>query len=994
MVEEATGVSMYEAKKKSTQIVIEKKDLALRNIDSLINETIQPKLEQLTKEQSGLLEYQKVSIELEQLTKVYTAWQFLQYQSLSEQTESKIKERKDRIDEAKLVIDETEKKVKEIENKIKDLEKQKDLEFGGKLSALEEDLKEAQMSEAKLSGDLNLKKDSILTEVKKRKQIEKIFKDDCKMMTSKEKDYNKLKEIFDKLEEARVNDEKAVEQAEKDFEAIVSGLSRDADGQAAATLADQLMQAKRDMTEAVTEATKTEMKLKHCKKELATKKDEAKVRKGNYDQDLKSVQKIESDVATLKQAMQKVDFNEEVALELSNERDQLRKDLDHYEYEANKLENRLPQIKFDYKLPHPHFNVKDVLGVVCSLFKVKDPSTYTALEVAAGGRLYNVVVKTEEVAKQILERGQPKRRCTLLPLDRIRGKEMEKRILKDAEKLVGKENVWAAIDMIDFDPSLKEAMKYVFGDTLVCSNMDCAKKVTFANHIQKRTVTLDGEVFDPSGTLSGGAIGQKGTTLAAIAEFKEKKDHLKSLKLQFSEVEAKLNSMKSSQNEYLKCKESLELKSHELKLLQENLKQTNQALLLEEISNLESTIEESIQLLKELALRKEKAEKKVNELQIKMKDSESIRKKELKEAEVSLNNCKKAAEKTRKAAADRRQEVYCLKLEIDELKKSSEASELQIKEVNEVIAALEAESNEINSKVEEAKIQTRQVMDLVKEQKKLLNEHSVEITKLSKQKDGVVKNAEDKKLIIKKYQHEITQIETEGQEASKAVRHLLKKHSWIEDEKHLFGDEVAGYGFDANTFKPEEVENRLKQLQSTKATLAKTVNMRANIMLGDKEKEYDDLSKKRQIIENDRKNLILYMEDVDHKKRDALHNAHEKINKDFGNIFSTLLPGTNAKLSAPDGKTVLDGLEVRVAFGDVWKESLTELSGGQRSLVALSLILALLLYNPAPIYILDEVDAALDQSHTQNIGIMIKKHFTNSQVIKRLSNLRINLIFF
>jgi len=165
-------------------------------------------------------------------------------------------------------------------------------------------------------------------------------------------------------------------------------------------------------------------------------------------------------------------------------------------------------------------------------------------------------------------------------------------------------------------------------------------------------------------------------------------------------------------------------------------------------------------------------------------------------------------------------------------------------------------------------------------------------------------------------------------------------------------------------------------------------------MLGDKEKEYDDLSKKRQIIENDRKNLILYMEDVDHKKRDALHNAHEKINKDFGNIFSTLLPGTNAKLSAPEGKTVLDGLEVRVAFGDVWKESLTELSGGQRSLVALSLILALLLYNPAPIYILDEVDAALDQSHTQNIGIMIKKHFTNSQVIKRLSNLRINLIFF
>ena len=74
------------------------------------------------------------------------------------------------------------------------------------------------------------------------------------------------------------------------------------------------------------------------------------------------------------------------------------------------------------------------------------------------------------------------------------------------------------------------------------------------------------------------------------------------------------------------------------------------------------------------------------------------------------------------------------------------------------------------------------------------------------------------------------------------------------------------------------------------------------------------------------------------------------------------------------------GLEVKVAFGDVWKESLSELSGGQRSLVALSLILSLLLFRPAPLYILDEVDAALDLSHTQNIGHMLKTHFKHSQV--------------
>ena len=76
------------------------------------------------------------------------------------------------------------------------------------------------------------------------------------------------------------------------------------------------------------------------------------------------------------------------------------------------------------------------------------------------------------------------------------------------------------------------------------------------------------------------------------------------------------------------------------------------------------------------------------------------------------------------------------------------------------------------------------------------------------------------------------------------------------------------------------------------------------------------------------------------------------------------MPGACAKLEPPAGKTVLEGLELKVGFNGSWKDSLSELSGGQRSLLALSLILALLKYHPAPIYILDEIDSALDLSHT------------------------------
>jgi structural maintenance of chromosome 2 len=103
--------------------------------------------------------------------------------------------------------------------------------------------------------------------------------------------------------------------------------------------------------------------------------------------------------------------------------------------------------------------------------------------------------------------------------------------------------------------------------------------------------------------------------------------------------------------------------------------------------------------------------------------------------------------------------------------------------------------------------------------------------------------------------------------------------------------------------------------------------------------------------------------------------------RDFGDIFGELLAGNTAKLQPPEGKTISDGLEVKVCLGGVWKQSLTELSGGQRSLIALSLILSLLQFKPAPMYILDEVDAALDLSHTQNIGHLLRSRFKGSQFI-------------
>ena len=135
------------------------------------------------------------------------------------------------------------------------------------------------------------------------------------------------------------------------------------------------------------------------------------------------------------------------------------------------------------------------------------------------------------------------------------------------------------------------------------------------------------------------------------------------------------------------------------------------------------------------------------------------------------------------------------------------------------------------------------------------------------------------------------------------------------------------------------------------------------------------------MILKDKAKIESVIDELEVKKKEALQRTWTRVNSDFGSIFSTLLPGASAKLEPPEDGTVMDGLEVKVAFHGVWKDSLTELSGGQRSLLALSLILSMLLFKPAPMYILDEVDSALDLSHTENIGLMLRTHFSSSQFI-------------
>ena len=165
-------------------------------------------------------------------------------------------------------------------------------------------------------------------------------------------------------------------------------------------------------------------------------------------------------------------------------------------------------------------------------------------------------------------------------------------------------------------------------------------------------------------------------------------------------------------------------------------------------------------------------------------------------------------------------------------------------------------------------------------------------------------------------------------------------------------------------------------LQGHLAALRRSINPNVMDMIERLEAKESSLTAMLSTVHHDKTKISSTISTLDDFKREALERTCTQVDADFGAIFADLLPGAFCRL-----EPVPEGLEIRVQLGGVWKESLTELSGGQRSLTALALILALLRFRPAPMYILDEVDAALDLSHTQNIGSLLKKRFRGSQFI-------------
>uniref|UniRef100_A0A8C0UXQ4 Structural maintenance of chromosomes protein n=1 Tax=Cyanistes caeruleus TaxID=156563 RepID=A0A8C0UXQ4_CYACU len=978
MIEEAAGTRMYESKKITVQKTIEKKESKLKSIQTVLNEEISPTLEKLKEVCASYLEYQKIVREIEHLSRFCIAYQFVMAEETKVSSTDVLKEMQSNVEKFQESRAEIEQKVKQLNEDIAKMEKEKDKEVGGKLRALEAALSENQRVYAKARSALDLKKQNLKAEEVKYKELVTRMQKDSKALVSKEKEVQNLEKELNVLLKESEKDAQALAAAQQHFNAVSAGLSSNKDGEEA-TLSGQMMICKDEISKAVTEAKQAQMKLNYAQKELKAKEAEVKKMDEGYKKDRKAFETVEKMKMTLEKQIEELNYSEEKGEALLAKKKALISDINRLRELSENLTAKFPHLQFTYKHPEKNWDPNHVKGPVVSLFTVKDLSNAKALEAVAGGKLYNIIVDTEVTGKKLLEKGELKHRYTIIPLNKISARCIQEGTVKLAQSLAGCDNLHLALSLIVYEPELQKAMEYVFGTTLVCNNMDNAKKVTFDKRIMTRSVTLDGDVFDPQGTLHGGASSQATPILSKLQEVKDVEIELKKKESELVAVENELASLKTVAERYQQLKQQLEMKSEEAELLQKKLHQSAYHKQEEELLDLKKTIASCEETLKKTEESKKKAEKKYKELENKIKNAEAECLKERSNAEQKLENAKKKADASSKKIKDMQQEVEALVLELEELKQEQASYKQQITAAEEAIKSYQDQVEAMVAEVATAEESVERAQKELAKQKEIIALHDDAIKDKCAEMINYREQNNELQLKVKELDHGITKCQQEAADAAAKVVKMLKEYKWIASEKTLFGQPNTAYDFKSSN--PKEASQKLQKLQEHKEKLGRNVNTRAMNMLSDAEERYNDLMKKKRIVENDKIKILAVIEELDRKKKQVLDIAWKKVNEDFGSIFSTLLPGARATLAVSKTQNVIVGMEFRVALGNTWKENLTELSGGQRSLVALSLILAMLLFRPAPVYILDEVDAALDLSHTQNIGQMLQTHFRHSQFI-------------
>ena len=628
---------------------------------------------------------------------------------------------------------------------------------------------------------------------------------------------------------------------------------------------------------------------------------------------------------------------------------------------------------------------RHILGVVAQIITV--PEKYqTAIDVALGGSIQDIVVKTEEDAKVLIRhlKNRGYGRATFQPLSSVKGGILR----SEYRACLSEKGIYGiASDLIKYDSTFNVVLQNLLGRTVIAEDMDVAVQVARKYDYGFKIVTLDGEVLNPSGSISGGSKKQSTTNLLSREnEINVHKEKLAVAKRELQDAYKKAEELKEES-----ARVQSELTEHTERLREVEVKLATES---EKGAKFTSALDENAEQVQKIKLDSEATLKRIESIEQQLRSVDELEgniakdrqaaSRLIEQRRVEFEDKKREREQCSEELTAIRLKVQATEAECDVLRTESEREKVVCAEAKEQIndakaqvatlmarlKATEGEAlNATMSDKDKARLEEiKRLIIEVTESKKTVQDKLFELDAERSTYMRQLQEANDRKY---KEESALSRIDTDIE--------VMQARIWDEYELTYSGALTMkddSFVFEGCTSLISKLRKQINELGN--------VNVRAiedYSVLGER---HADMTRERDDLEKAKEDLIQIIKTLTDKMVTMFETHFAKISANFSKVFKELFDGGTGKLvltETESGDPLEAGIEIYAEPPGKKLQNISLLSGGERALTAIAILFSIMMLKPMPFCILDEIEAALDDSNAQRFASYLRKFSRNTQFI-------------
>ena len=626
---------------------------------------------------------------------------------------------------------------------------------------------------------------------------------------------------------------------------------------------------------------------------------------------------------------------------------------------------------------------KGIIGVVADIIRA-DAKYETAIETALGGNIQNIVTQDEETAKRMIGYLKKARagRATFLPLTSI----THPQEFKNPEALNEEGVIGMADELVEIDAEYRNVAKAMLGRIVVIDNVDHAVKIARKYDYGIRIVTLEGELLVPGGAISGGAFKNNSNLLGRRREMEELE---KKVRQYVIDIDKLLNDIEDTKKRRNKLRLDVEDIKGQLqrKFIEQNTARINVMQARDRKSEAEEGFGELKSEEQEIELQIKEIQVGKDEIARELEDSENLEK----NVGVQIEGFQKELEEKRGEESGQASRVAEWDVEVEKMRQSEDFQRQNLERVDGELARYTQELTEVQEGLHLSK------EDVERKKENILEIERTIAASYTAQDDAARKLKEDtaaKEELSGKQKNFFTSREELSERMAALDKEVYRLESQkermqesIESQINYMWDEYEITLSDAEALKDEsmnDLPSMKKEIASLKDAIRRLGDVNVNAIEDYKNlmERYTFLKTQHDDLVEAEKTLLGIIEELDTSMRKQFNEKFAEINREFDKVFKELFGGGKGTLELIEDEDVLEA-GIRIIAQPPGKKlvNMMQMSGGEKSLTAICLLFAIQNLKPSPFCLLDEIEAALDESNVGRFAKYLNKLTKNTQFI-------------